>query len=45
MRHENLIEDELLKPDIISEILLTVIGFVLLFPLLVLLAYLLIHTS
>jgi hypothetical protein len=45
MRHNNLIEDELFKPDVISEILLTVSGLVLFLPLLVFLAYLLTHAS
>ena len=45
MERDELIENELLKSDLISEILLTASGFVLFLPLLVLLAFLLTHSS
>jgi len=44
MRRSNLIEEEILKPDLCSEIVLTFSGIVLFLPLLVLLILAFAHT-
>jgi len=45
MRRDDLIESELFKSDIVSEILLTASGFVLFLPLLILLILAFAHSS
>ncbi len=45
MRKSNLIEEEILRPDPVSEIVLTVSGIVLFLPLLVLLVLAFAHTA
>ena len=45
MRRSNLIEEEILKPDLCSEIVLTASGVLLFVPLLVLLVLAFVHTA
>lgn len=45
MRRTNLIDEEILKADLVSEVVLTVTGILLFIPLLVLLVLAFLHTA